>query len=156
MPFEIHKVINAGDPHGIALFGGEVFWTQHQNGMLYKAPIAGGGATLLATGLAQPWKVAPNAELVYWTETLGSLAYKKYGSLEIAVSSSGPGDDVVIDDNSVYFSAPSAGKVYGAPLDSTSAVVIAECALAGALALDTSSLYVACGGDPGAVLKVTK
>lgn len=155
-PTEIHKVISAGQPHGIALFGGDVYWTQHLSGSIYKAPVGGGGATLLASGLAKPWKLGVSSNLLYWTETDGSLAYKKFGGSDVVVPASGPGDDVVLDDKTVYFSAPSAGKVYAALLDSTAAVVVAECTLPGALALDATSLYVACNGAPGAVLKVAK
>jgi hypothetical protein len=106
--------------------------------------------------LAEPWKVAANAELVYWTEYGGSLAYKTYGGTEMLVSASGPGDDVVLDEKNVYFSAPAQGKVFGAALENDTAFVVAECSNAGALALDQSALYVACGGFPGAVLKIAK
>jgi hypothetical protein len=147
---------SADDPRGIALLAGEVYWTQRLSGRLFKAPAGGGDALLLASGLAQPIKVAPGASVIYWTEALGGLAFKRYVGSELTVSASGPGEDVLIDDRNAYFSAPSASRVYGAPLESRSAVVVAECSLPGSLAQDTGAVYVACNGTPGAVLRIAK
>jgi hypothetical protein len=158
IPQQIQKEIGADEPRGIYLYAGEIYWANHKSGELKKEAVAGDSPTLLTTGANGPWRVAANATHVFWTESNGSLGYKQYGGVYMVVSgASGPGDDLVLDDKNVYFSAPSASRVYATPLATDSAFVIAECSTPRALATDAAAVYVACeGGGESAVLRVAK
>ncbi len=58
-------------PNGLAVDGANVYWTT-SDGLVVKAPIAGGEATVLASGQSMPRGIAVDAERVYWVNSVAA------------------------------------------------------------------------------------
>lgn len=57
---------SASGPHGIAVDGSFVYWTEPANGSVRRAPKAGGQSTVIASGQDKPTSIAVLGTFVYW------------------------------------------------------------------------------------------
>lgn len=66
-PAALGDGVGGENPQGIALDGTDVYWTDTNAGVVWRAPKAGGPATLLASGDPFAVSIAVDAMAVYWT-----------------------------------------------------------------------------------------
>lgn len=55
-------------PEGIAAFQGQVYWTTYYGNTVMRAPVNGGPATMIASGMTSPSTITVDASGVYWVE----------------------------------------------------------------------------------------
>ncbi|MBI5535791.1 MAG: hypothetical protein HY898_23940 [Deltaproteobacteria bacterium] len=114
------QVASASSPLvSLHVFGGQVFYTEAgagaSDGNVWRAPVNGGSATLVASGQARPYGIAADGVYVYWTNN-GSCGAEDGALMRSAVAGGAaevvqPGQKcpkaLVIDQTSVFWAANS-------------------------------------------------
>lgn len=101
-------------PWGIAVGGGNVYWTNSGDGTVMTAPVVGGVTpTTLATGQSTPMSLALDGTYVYWVDSAGGTvmqcALGGCGGSPLALASGqGTPWGVAVDATSAYWTAGSA------------------------------------------------
>jgi hypothetical protein len=137
---------------GVAVDASYVYWATI-DGTIAKAPLAGGGATVLVTGEGSPSGVAVGSTQVYWTEsTAGTVrAVPASGGVPVSIASglSNP-RSIVADAEGVYWAVDDA--IWKLPANGGAATMLAG-ALASPheLATDGKDVYFSetTSPDPG-------
>jgi sugar lactone lactonase YvrE len=139
------------EPHGLAIDASSVYWVNHGNGAVAKAPLAGGAVSPLATGSAGgPERVAVDAVRVYWTEPAAGVVLsvaKIGGAVTTIASSQDEPFGVAVDGTSVFWTDRGGGRVLSAPAASgESQVLCAGLDHPAAIAVDDAAVYFTAAG----------
>jgi sugar lactone lactonase YvrE len=62
------------NPYNLTVSGSTVYWADIDSGAIVSAPVAGGAATTILSGLFQPAAVAVDGATIYWTSGDGSIS----------------------------------------------------------------------------------
>jgi hypothetical protein len=151
-------------PYAITADSTNVYWTLYVTGgksVVLEAPIAGGAATLVASGLGFPAGIAVDTTNVYWTDNFAGTVMKAplAGGTPTVIASGTFGQNfpfgIAVDQSNVYWT-DLAGTVMKAPISGGVVTTIASGQnLPLAIAVDQTSVYWTNNGD-GTVVKANK
>jgi len=102
-------------PYLLAIDASNVYWSDNLAGQVWKAPLAGGNATLLASGVPNPNGIAVDATDVYFTTDAGLRKVPIAGGPLVVIDNQCCAKGVALDANNVYWCNDAAGTIYQTP-----------------------------------------
>jgi hypothetical protein len=139
-------------PGGLAIDGANVYWTT-ADGKVMKAPIAGGGPTVLATGQRSPRGIAIDATSAYWVNEgspgqVVSVPLAGGAPTVLADQQRGPVHVAVADSVLYWVNAASGGTVMSMPVSGGTPRQLADAqGTPVAVAVDGGRLYWSSAGQ---------
>jgi hypothetical protein len=146
-------------PNGIAVDRLNLYWVT-AGGNVMQAPLIGGAAITLASGLSNPFFVTVDATTVYWTLPTSVMSCPILGCNKkpTRIASGLKGPNVVSSDaNALYFSDWDAGTVLKLVKGKTTPTVIASgLEHPNVVALSTTDVYWHTAGPSGSIMHAPK
>lgn len=121
--------------------GANIYYTDPATSSVLRVPLAGGQATTLATGQANPWRLAADGTYVYWSSNLGGAIVRTLedgtGAPEVVSSANQPAA-IAVDSTYVYWVDDGTASFLRAP----------KVGIDGGLPTSLGTICIAQGGPP--------
>ena len=133
--------------HGAWLFdlvlaNGEVYWVDHENGLVAKMPTKGGDVTTLAADAKHPEHIAVDAQRAYWSDDNGIHSVPIDGGASTLLSPKRPNSPLALDAGNIYANLGNRGEIGRIPVGGgPSTILVHEDEVLDALVVLASHLY---------------
>jgi hypothetical protein len=98
-----------GGPPSVTVMGGTIYWTDFAGGNVWKVPVGGGNATLVAGKQSGPCSIIARGTDIYWTNNKSGEVMRASTNggqaTAVATGQNSPAEIVVSDDRVIWASA---------------------------------------------------